>query len=357
MFNPNILILIIIILFGTWASYTDLKKSKIKNYTILLLILMSIILNIFITKVFITNPLQSATSIFIAIVAGVLIWLAGLWSAADAKLFIAFNFLIPVTLYTHAESYFPGSSILINSFVPLFLFSFIQVIFKTKFKEKKAILGEFFKFRFILNIILPTLTFMSLSYAISHFLKIPIDYFLTTIMFFIIFWVIEQKFKFKLNYFFLIMTIVSVIFLHSKIFTLGFLVNWIIAMVTVFSMFFLTSLGRFTYTQSVRLTELKEGIIPAEMIVNVNEKYLKKPIIFISPLLSLRERSSTKLIFGYNPDGIKKDDIAKVMKLYKEGKLGFDEIKVSKTMKFAPFLFLGVLLTYFAKGYFIYLFL
>lgn len=121
--------------------------------------------------------------------------------------------------------------------------------------------------------------------------------------------------------------------------------------------FFLLYLSRFVYTQSVKLTELKEGMIPAEMIFRKGEKYFKKPITFVTLLILLRERTVDKPIFGYNPDGVKAEDIGKVLSLYRERKLGFDEIRICKTMHFAPMLFLGVLLTYFARGYFTYLFL
>jgi hypothetical protein len=97
-------------------------------------------------------------------------------------------------------------------------------------------------------------------------------------------------------------------------------------------------------------------MVPAEIIFKKGERYFKGPINLISIQTSLKDRSIVKPIFGYNPDGIKLEDINKIQLLFKEHKLPFDEIKISKTVPFAPFLFLGTLLTYFAKGYFIYFF-
>lgn len=353
MFDP---ILLTVILFGIWTSYTDIKKSVIKNYSILLLALAAVFLNIFFTKSFITHPLASVVNLAIAVVAGVVIWLAGLWSAADAKLFIAFTLLLPVTLYRTA-SYFPGISILVNSFVPLFLVFFFHLMFKTSFKEKKEIAVELTKPRFVLHLLLAILALMSISYGISYMFKISLDYFLTVIILFTILWLVEQKFKLRLDYFFIAVVILSLVFFHQLILTLSFFLSWVIFSCVILFIFFLIYLSRFVYTQPVKLGELKEGMIPAEMIFRRGEKYFKRPITFVTLLILLRERTAAKPIFGYNPDGIKAEDIRRVHSLYRERKLGFDEIKVCKTMHFAPVLFLGVLLTYFAKGYFTYLFL
>lgn len=339
-------VLLTILLFGIWTSYTDIKKGVIKNYSILLLILTSIFVNIFLTEIFVTHTLTSGINLIMAITAGIILWLAGIWSAADAKLFIAFSFLLPMMFL----------SILVNSFVPLFLFLFLYVIIKTGFKEKREIFVELLKPRLILNIFLAVLALMCISYIISHVFKISVNYFLIVIIFFLIFWIVEQKFKLKLTYFFLAVTIVSAIFFHRLIFNLSFFLNWMIFSCIIFFIFFLMLLSRFVYSKPVKLNELKEGMIPAEIIFQKNQKYVKKPIQFLTLLTMLRERSSSKPIFGYNPDGVKSEDIQKVLNLYREKKLKFDEIRICKTMHFAPALFLGVLLTYFAKGSFIYLF-
>jgi len=350
-------ILITLIAFGIWTSYTDIKTGKIKNYSILLLLLAAVFLNIFYTKSFLTHPLLSTINISIAIVGSVLIWLCGLWSAADSKLFIAFTALIPVTLYKPIISYFPGISILANSVIPLFIFSFFYVIFKTSIKEKKETIINLVKPRFMIQTFLAILALMSISNVISHVFNISLNYFLTITMLFAVMWLVEQKLKFKLSYFFLAAISLSAIFFHELIFTMSFFLNWIIFSCLIIFIFFLINLSRFVYTKPIRLTELKMGMIPAEMILKRREKYFKKSISFITPLIMLRERSIDKPLFGYNPDGIINKDIEKVLKLYKEKKLPFDEIRICKTVHFAPFIFLGVLLTYFAKGYFIYLFI
>lgn len=348
-------IFLALIFFGIWTSYTDIRKGVIKNYSILLLILTAIFLNIYFTKSFIKFPLASTVNILVAILAGVLIWVAGLWSAADAKLFIAFVFLLPITLYKHI-TFFPSMSILVNSFAPLFFVFFFQLMFKTSFREKKQIFIELAKPGFIFHVLLAILALSSIAYGISYFFNIQTDYFTWVAILFVILWLVEQKFKIRLDYFFIFVLIISLIFLNKVILTLSFFLHWIISSSVIFFIFFLVYLSRFIYTQPVKILNLKEGMIPAEMIFKRGERYFKRPIPFVTLLILLRERTRTKPVFGFNPDGIKSEDIERVQRLYRERKLPFDEIRVCKMMHFAPILFLGVLLTYFAGGYFIYLF-
>lgn len=84
MTNP---ILLTLLIFGAWISYYDLKKGKIKNYSLLFLVLVSIFINVYFTRASIEFPLVSFLNILSAIFVGVAIWLSGLWSAADAKVF------------------------------------------------------------------------------------------------------------------------------------------------------------------------------------------------------------------------------------------------------------------------------
>ena len=121
--NPIFLTLLI---FGTWISYFDIKKEKIKNYSLGALVLAAIFVNLYSTGAFLDLPLVSFLNILGGIFFAVIIWMAGLWSAADAKLFMAINFLFPVTFYQYSFGYFPGIVILINSAIPLFIFLFFR---------------------------------------------------------------------------------------------------------------------------------------------------------------------------------------------------------------------------------------
>jgi len=348
-------IFLTLIIFGIWISYSDIKKGKIKNYSILVLILVAIFINVYFTKIFIELPLVSFLNILGGIYLAIVIWIAGLWSAADAKLFIAINFLFPVTFYKYNPGYFPGIAILVNSAIPLFLFLFFQIMAKTGLKEKKQALLSYFKLSFILRLLLTISAIRCIIFLVSYFLKIRIEYLIWLSLIFLLFWFVEQKLKIKLSYFFIVV-ILSTVSL-SLIFDLSlFNINHLFFILTFFLLlyflFVILKLGTPLFTYPVKIDKLEEGMIPAEMVVEKRERFIKKPITFLTFLSLLMQRARMKPLVGFNPDGLEKEEIQEIKSLAKKNLLKFDELKISITIPFAPILFLGSLLTYFLKGFF-----
>jgi hypothetical protein len=59
----------------------------------------------------------------LALLAGILLWIFGIWAAGDAKLFTLYAFLVPPAVYTHSYlPTFPALPILVNVFAFVFLF-------------------------------------------------------------------------------------------------------------------------------------------------------------------------------------------------------------------------------------------
>lgn len=346
-------IFLTLLIFGSWISYYDIKRGKIKNYSLLLFVLVGIFINIYFTGAFIELPLTSFLNILFGIFLAVMIWVAGLWSAADAKLFMAINFLFPATFYKYNPGYFPGMSILVNSAVPLFLFLFLQIMVKTNLKEKKEALFSYLKLSFILRLLVTVSAIYCITFLISHFLKIRMEYLIWLALLFLLFWFVEQKLKIKLHYFFIIVilfaVLISLIF-DLPLFTPDFLFSVLTFFLPLFLLFVILKLGTPLFTQPVKINKLKEGMIPAEMIVEEKGSFVKKPITFLTFLTLLRQRAIWKPFIGFNPDGLEKEEVEETQSLYKRGLLKFEELKISLTIPFAPILFFGALLTYFLKG-------
>ncbi|PJC51796.1 MAG: hypothetical protein CO031_00705 [Candidatus Nealsonbacteria bacterium CG_4_9_14_0_2_um_filter_37_38] len=350
MFNP---IFITLLIFGGWISYYDIKRGKIKNYSLLALVLVAIFINVFFTGTFLEFPLASFLNILFGIFLAVMIWIAGIWSAADAKLFIAINFLFSVSFYKYNFGLFPGISLLINSSIPLLLFLFSQIMIKTNFEEKKKALFAYLKLSFILQFLLAITAIFCLNFFISHFLKIRTEYLIRLTTLVLLYWFIEQKLKIKLNYFFISVILLTI--LVSLIFNLPLFGFHSLSLIpSLFFLLFLfygiVRLGTPLFAQSVKIDKLKEGVIPAEMIVERKGNYMKIPITFLSFLSLLRQKGRWKPLIGFNPDGLDKEEIEEIQSLYGKGLLKFEELKISMTIPFAPILFSGALLTYFFKG-------
>ncbi|PIS17552.1 MAG: hypothetical protein COT59_00075 [Candidatus Nealsonbacteria bacterium CG09_land_8_20_14_0_10_42_14] len=346
-------ILIVLLIFGVGISYYDLKKGKIKNYSLLSLVLVSILINIFFTKAFLEFPLASFLNILSAVFIGVIVWLAGLWSAADAKLFMALNFLFPATFYRQSVDYFPGIAILINSAIPLFFFLFFQAMAKTNLQEKKQAFLNNFKLKFILQLLLTITAIFCLTFLISQFLPLRIGYPVWLTLIFLLFWVIEQKFKIDLKYFFaglILLTITLSLIFNLPLFNPNSLLFISAFLLLIFFLFVLLTLSTSLFTHNVKIDKLEEGMVPAEMVVEEKGRFVKKPITFLTFLVLLRQRVKWQPLIGFNPDGLSKEEIVEIKSLREKKLLGFGELRISQTIPFALILFGGALLTYFLKG-------
>lgn len=350
MFNPILLTLIVL---GIWISYYDIKKGKIKNYSLLILVLVAIFINVFFTRAFIELPLASFLNVLFGVFLAVMIWIAGLWSAADAKLFIAINFLFPVTFYKYHPGYFPGIALLVNLALPLFLFLFLQIMAKTNLKEKKKALLSHLKLSFILRLLLMISAIYCITSFVSSFFKFRIEYLIWLVSIFSLFWFVEQKLKIKLTYFFvsiILFTVLLSFVFDLPLFIFSSLPFILFFFFLIFFLFVIITLGIPLFTRSVEIDKIKEGMIPAEMIVEENGNFAKRPITFFTFLALLRQRTKFKPIIGFNPDGLGKEEIQELRSLYTKGLLKFKELKISITVPFAPILFFGALLTYFLKS-------
>lgn len=138
----NFFFLPAIFFIGIITIYEDIKTAKIRRKWIVLGLLWSIsgyfllyllgtlrlidyggINYSYIKDVFINT--------FISIGIAYLLWKSGIWAAGDAKLFIVYTLLIPLDYYSKSYlPYFPSFALLLNIFIPVFLFIMIIALFK-----------------------------------------------------------------------------------------------------------------------------------------------------------------------------------------------------------------------------------
>lgn len=130
-----------ILFLGVVTSYEDIKFGKIRNKWILLglgyFFTTNAVIILFFNDIYKLNFDYFVFLLlngFLALIAGVLLWYLGLWTAGDAKLFFAFLLLLPVS-----NSNFNFDDVLINIFVPLSVILIIPLLFKIKKKEFFAV--------------------------------------------------------------------------------------------------------------------------------------------------------------------------------------------------------------------------
>ena len=155
---------------GIMTVYEDFKCGKVRNKWIVLGLFWSLgIILFFLIWYFIASPVtrffyfnimdyppnyevvvftinlpylfRLISNIAIALVISFLMWQFNVWAAGDAKLFVVYSALLPMTFYYKSFfSFFPSFVLMINIFIPIFLYliftSIIYLIKHLKNEEK-----------------------------------------------------------------------------------------------------------------------------------------------------------------------------------------------------------------------------
>jgi hypothetical protein len=104
-----------IIALGIITTFEDIRDGRIRNIWILLAVSYSAAIHI-ILEVF---DLDYLLSLALSFGAGYALWRADLWSAGDAKLFVAFTSLLPAGSYLGISELIPSLTLLVNTFLPV----------------------------------------------------------------------------------------------------------------------------------------------------------------------------------------------------------------------------------------------
>ncbi|MCK4335475.1 MAG: hypothetical protein KAW40_01995, partial [Candidatus Aenigmarchaeota archaeon] len=181
------------------------------------------------------------------------------------------------------------------------------------------------------------------------FLGIFMNYFIIIIILFVIMEIFNKIVPLNMEYVYVFLVILRLILDYQTVFTLGYLYRLIgIIFAFVIVRYFVIDLGFHGFTVPKKIEDLKPGMCLAEGIIESKEKgvnYEKKKIVFFSLPQALMEKRKAKFIHGVSFDGLTKDDVKKIKKLRKDGKIHFDEIMIHVSTPFAVFLFIGIILT------------
>ncbi len=148
----NILLLPMLFFIGLITVYDDFKCGKVRNKWIALGLAWGLgIILLFLIWYFVAEPitrffyfkilnypsdyevvvftvnlaylLKSILNILLALIIGFLMWKFNVWAAGDAKLFMVYSALLPMTFYWKSFfSIFPSFVLMINIFIPIFIY-------------------------------------------------------------------------------------------------------------------------------------------------------------------------------------------------------------------------------------------
>lgn len=344
--------LILILAFGLFSTYWDMKKGIIKNEMILVM-LIAAALAIF--SVLLVSPSSFGLlspfmlNMGFSIVVGLLLWVVNIWPAGDAKLFIAYSSLMPLELFAHQAQPFVSFDFLINTFVPIFLAMFIFLLIKSRPSEIKKSLKFTFNPYTMSMVFIVLVGFMWFIIRALAFLGMYLNYFVVIIILFVIMEIINKAIPINMEYIYVFLVVLRLIFDYRTVFTIGYafeLISIVFAFVII--RYFVIDLGFRGFTLPKKIEDLQPGMCLAEGIAESKEKgvkYEKKRIIFFSELQALMERRKVKFIHGISFNGLSKKDVEKIKELRRNGEIPFDDIMIHQKTPFAAFMFIGILLT------------
>jgi len=327
-----------------FVSFSDFRYVRIPNYAVLALLLLGIVFQ------FLSGPplVAFAYSVLYGLFSCLLLWFVGIWPAGDAKLFWALMFFFPPAYYLSHDL---AMDLLFNSFVPIFLFMFFVILYRSKMdvlKEAIAYSLDPYKITMIAVILSGFVWFVSQIIALAG---IPENYFVYIIILFAAFELLQKFFTFKTELAFLGFAVLRMVLDFKNVYTLSFVYDFALLMgIFVFFRFFILYLAFKVYTKEVKIEDLEPGVTLAEGIKKDGKEFKKADILEMS-LVGFFFKRKEKYIHGLLE--LSEKDVKKIKKLKEKKKLEFDSVLVNQTQPFAFFIFCGYLLTLFCRGIFL----
>lgn len=346
---------IILIITGITTSFTDIKKGKIMNKHIISVILFVFTANIIYFRD-ISRVIPIIFNMSFSLFMGFMIWLGNLWTAGDAKLFVAYSSLLSGLLMSSSFFTIPVL-IMINTVTPIFFFYLFLIMKKTTRNEKIEVLMDVFKPKNVITISLFIFSFTWIVKLLSSYASFISNYFVTITLLFLILYLITNVLKTDILKVSLAIGISRIFLDFSNIFTISFAKDFIFILLGFLLLrFFVLKLGAKVFSSEVKVDELEKGMLILDRIRKEGEKYVKESAVDLS-LVGMLRKKQKKYLIENSPVGLNKKEIEYIRRLKMEGKLDFDSLSVHQTLPFAPLLFLGVFITaVIRENIFIYLF-
>jgi prepilin signal peptidase PulO-like enzyme (type II secretory pathway) len=342
------LVLIPLLALGAITSFTDIREGKIRNKHVFPFILLGILRMLVLD----TYGGRGLVNTGIALAAGFGLWHLNLWSAGDAKLFVALAALVPLnelTMQFNNIYGFPSFMVLVNTFVPMFALMLFRLLFLTPLAMKTMLLRRVLKPVQVVSVGLALFVFIWLGRVLLNALGLPQVFIVNLLIMFACIEVIDRVAPKSALPVYVALSVVRLA-VDPGVWEPGFIIAFGTLLISFLLLrYFVIYMGHHFYSTPCKIDELKPGMMPSEGIVEKDGKYHKVELITINILSAMRLKK-LKLAFEMRSKGLNEEEVERIKKLAEDDKLQFDEILVQQTTPFAPFIFLGALLTLFTGG-------
>ena len=362
------LLIFLALVFCGYASYTDLKTQKIRNFCSLGLLYVGTLSQLMAWYLGTTTPLYILGLFFgSGLIAFAFYWF-GIFSPGDSKLFWGLCLIFPLSLFRNLSGAlsFPPLILTLNIIVPYSIGLLGYLLYKfVLMRNKLDLFRYFFKSNFqkaaLLEKLFGLLLFIGIGSALTYLLQRvgwEPDRFLNLVLVLVAFTLIQKLLSPlpKTPVYYAVVSFVCVwlavqatpsvsVFLSGFAFFLGlYLVVFVIAKQLVLS------LASVTLDNAVDVHGLQVGMIPAEQVVRVEQpdgtaRYEKQQVGFSSG-------QDDNIVISPDPAGLTPEEIAQLQDLAAGGALAEfgNRINIQPSIRFAPVISIGALLTILCQG-------
>ena len=363
--------IVLLLLFCLYATYTDLRERKIKNFCSYGAIYAGILCQIISVLSGSSTLLGSIVTILGGFFIVLVLYWFGIFSAGDAKLAWGASLLMPVGLFTETNAFaqYTPTALIINVFVPYCLILVVYLFIKTKTRQKWEAFVEIFQqenFREqIFEIIFRLIFLLGLRVVVTlslGWLEIELGFWHQLLLVLSLYFTLNHYVKkYSLeriqNY------VVCVVLIELMVITTPWTLSaWMEAYVPLlkiylvyitlffFARHFIQNLDSLVLDREIHISDLKEGMIPAEQIVKTEGT--DGEVAYSKQEFALPNVLNANIILGTLPGGVSKEKAAELKQLAEDGKFeDFDsKISIQRSVRFAPVICLGVILTLLCRG-------
>lgn len=377
MLNYQSLFIGLLLLFCCYATYTNLRERKIKNlcsYGLIYAGILSQVISVFSGSSGLLNSIITVVGGFLIVL--VLYWF-GIFAAGDAKLVWGASLLMPVGLFSESMAFaqYTPTSLIINIFVPYCVILVTYLCLKTGVQQKwqafmaifrqedfrKQIFDRIFRLIFLLGLrqlVMLLLSWLRIELGLWHQLLLVLSLYFT-----LSYYVAKFGLERVRDY------VVCVVLIELMIITTPWTLKaWSEAYTPLLKIYlvyialfffvkqFIQNLDDMMLDREIHISDLKEGMVPAEQIVKIEAD--NGEISYSKQGFTLPNVLNTNIVLGTLPGGVSKEKTAELKQLVEDRRFeDFDNrIRIQHSLRFAPIICLGVLLTLLCRGPFFIVF-
>ena len=356
------------LLFCGYASYTDLKTHRIRNFCSLGLLYVGTLSQFMAWYLGATTPLYLLGLFFGSGLIAVAFYWFGIFSPGDAKLFWGLCLIFPVSLFRNLSGTlgFAPLVLALNIIIPYSIAALGYLIFKfVSIENKLELIRYFVRSNFqkakVFESFFSLIIFIGVGSALTSLLQYigwEPDLFLNLVFVLVAFTMVQKLLSLlpKTPVYYAVIGFGCLLLAIQSAPSLPvFLASFAFFLALYFFVFFVAkqlilSVASVMLDSTIEVSRLQPGMVPAEQIVRIEQsdgssRYEKRQVEFS------RGRGEN-VVISPDPAGLTAEEVDRLQHLMGSGAFAEfgNQIKVQPAIRFAPIITVGVLLTILCQG-------